>query len=208
MKTNTLVVAAIALSGLVLQSCATLDQRLTLKPIPADLPVSATSSLLVGQTVVPPGDYGTPIPLSLTKTLAIPLKTREAELDLYPDLKAAAVEKGGNAVAGLRISLKNVDSSAYGWVSLERQLGFLTALTGGMLYYFVASATGGSGGAAVPAGAEEAKMAFLGTTAAGLALIGGSFLHENLGKVVYTIDLQGQVVKVDTAPRPAAGGGN
>jgi hypothetical protein len=45
-------------------------------------------------------------------------------------------------------------------------------------------------------GSKQAEYAFLGTAALGVALFGGSYLHERLGSSVYTIGLEGQSVGI------------
>jgi hypothetical protein len=194
MKKTCRAAALIASALIALASCATLDQQLTFKAIDPGLPASASASLLVDGNVVAEGDYREVAPIALTKKVEVPLKEKKAEVDLNPELKAAALGAGGDAVAKLKISIDDFDSSDYGWVYFERSLGLDFALVGGVMLVAVAtmpdspySDSGDRNGFLIGSGC---------VAAGGLALLGGSFIHEKYGRATYTIGLDGVAVKL------------
>jgi hypothetical protein len=200
-------IAAVPLAFLALSlgSCMSLHQKVYFKAIPRDLPVSASSSLLVDGMVVESDAFQDSVPFSIQKEVSIPLSTKEEVVDLYPELKAEAQKDGGNAIAKLKVSILNFDSSDYNLVFFERDMGALLALTGGALAieFSVLSASmtsdpyGSSYGSA--SGNDALKGMILPCAivgGAGVALFGGSYLQEKRAKSVYTIGLEGQSVKI------------
>ncbi len=191
---------ALSLMALAFSSCASLHQKLAFKAIPQDLPVSASSSILVGDKVVQSDGFASSTPFSITKDVSVPLNLPKAEVDLYPDLKEAAAKSGGDAIAGLKISIQNFQSSDYGWVCFERYMGAYIAVIGGAMVAFTAefgpSSYGGPNVTYDATSYNRVLGAGWVVTGVGVALFGGSFLHERLGHSVYTIGLEGQSVKL------------
>jgi hypothetical protein len=186
--------AAALIASFALASCASLDQQLAFKAIDPSLPASASASLYVDGKVVAEGDYREIAPIALSKKIEVPLKEKKGEVDVNPELKAAVLGAGGDAVAKLKISIDDFDSSAYGWVYLERSLGLDFALLGGAMLVAVRtmpespySDSGDRTGFLIGSGC---------VAAGGLALLGVSLIHEKYGRATYTIGLDGVAIKL------------
>jgi hypothetical protein len=192
MKHTSIFAIALAFLALTFGSCMSLHQKLTFKAIPSDLPVSASSSILVGDKVVQLDEFESSVPFSLQKEIKIPLKTPDAVVDLYPDLKAAVDKSGGNAIAGLKISIKDFSSSDYYWAGFERYMGAYFAIIGGALAIEISAMSTGT----YASGSDNFVLPCAIIGGAGAVLFGASFLHERLGNSVYTIGLEGQSVKI------------
>lgn len=196
MKTRAAFAAVASCLVLLLASCTTLHQKLAFKPLPPDLPVSASSTLLVDGKAVQPDAYTLQAPFSLRKEVRLPLRTREEILDLYPTLKAEAAKSGGDAIARLKISIDDFHSSDYNWVCFERYFGGWLAVLGGALAIEVSSISPGLSSSQQ----AQAVIPFAVAGGVGAAIFGGSFIHQHLGSSVYTIGLEGQSVKMDRPP--------
>jgi hypothetical protein len=181
------------LTVLLLASCTTLNQKLVFKGVDPSLPTSASSSLFINGASVGEGDYKTLTPISITKKVVVPLKDKESVVDISPDLKSAAAQQGGDAVAKLKVSIDDFSSADFQWVSFERTLGLYTTVLSGACLAFVAENTSPS---ASSSSDSTIPLVFGGICAGGAALFGLSFLHEHLGHATYTIGLNGVAVKI------------
>jgi hypothetical protein len=180
------------LVALLLASCTTLDQKLVFKGVDPSLPTSASASLFVNGAAVGEGEYKTLAPISVTKEVVVPLKTKESVVDISPDLKSAVAQQGGDAVAKLKISIDGFSSPDYAWVGIERYLGAYTMVFSGC---FLAMSLSPNPGVSAPYD-SKIPLAFGSVCAGGAALFGLSFLHESLGHATYSIGLNGVAVKI------------
>jgi hypothetical protein len=192
--------AGLGLLALALSSCTSLHQKLSFAAIPADLPVSASSSLLVEGRVVQLDEIEASTPFSIRKEVKLPLQTPLAKVDIYPELKAVSAENGGDAITGLKVSILDFNPGDYNWVCIERNLGLGFAVGGaslfveGLVYDNMQSGYGASmSGGDLTKGFMISGAAFLGV---GAAFFGLSYLHESHGVSVYTIGLEGNSVRI------------
>jgi hypothetical protein len=167
-------------------SCATLDQKTSLAPIAADFPVSASKALYIDGKTVTEAQFSSTKPFEAKKVVKLPVLQKTAAIDLAPDLKAQLSGTDYNGIVQLKVSVKDIDSSAIEWIALERNLGF-TTLFGGAALIGVSLSPESKGGLSLVPGAVLMGM--------GAAFLGGSAWHEKAGTIDYTYSLSGVSVK-------------
>jgi hypothetical protein len=179
-----------ALAIFSLYSCASVKQGLKMEPIPASLPTSASPLLAIDGKVLSAADYQGGQSFSFTKTVKNPIRNKsDLVIKLGDDLERVKREKGGNAIVNLRFQVMDVDTGAVGWIAVERSLGVDALLLG-------LTVVGYSGDFnKYDAQSQSSLKSFLLVTGGGgAALLAGSFLHEAVGTVNYTYQVDGEVV--------------
>ncbi len=186
------VAAIMAVCSLALVSCASIDQTVKIAPLPAGLPVSGSQSLYVDGRTVDPSQMQVLKEFSYDKAFSSRMKAKEVELMLSEDLVRLAQEAGGNGIVKLKIAVLGVQSTDMGLIWLERYVGSLSAVVGISLMLQPGTSDGSSSQSMTTGGAIMAG--------AGVALVGGSFLHESVGTVNYSFHISGTVVRYSGWP--------
>lgn len=179
-------ISPIVIMLMVLVSCASVDQRMSLAPIDTDIPVSATKQLYVNGNVIKENSFQKSEAFTLTKKYSLPMKVKEGSIELKNEINSLI--KGGeyNGVTELKFNIKEIDTSAVPWVALERDFSFLCAGFGGLALASMASMPRSDNAYIILA------SSFFGT---GAALLGISYIHEHFGNIEYTIDISGMKVR-------------
>jgi hypothetical protein len=180
-------IPAVASALLLVASCASISQTLRIAPLPGDYPVSASSSLLVGGQTIPESDLRFVKDFHFTKYFSPKMTRRDMQLDLAEDLKEILDQADANAIIRLKISVANIDTSNVSWVMVERYTGSLMLGTGVAIWGFY-----GTYGSSPDV--TNAVGAAVGVTIVGAALLAGSWLHESLGTIGYSVDIDGTAV--------------
>jgi len=183
MKNFILIPFTIVLFGAMV-SCATVDQKLTLAPISAPFPVSASQSLYAKGTVISSNQFSKSKPFAIVTKVKVPFKATESKVDFGKDLKAELAGTDYNGVTQLQVQVANVDASLIGWIPWETEMGTILALVGGT------TATIGVG-----ANVPGALVPGLVITGIGAGFIGLGIYQANTGTIDYTFNLNGVEVK-------------
>lgn len=173
---------------LALCSCASLHQRVELDKVSTGVPISASKSIVMADGRVVSDDAAlSKEAFTINKEVRVPMKAKDAKVDITEDLNKELKGSGCSAVSELKFDLTNIDDSVVEWVSFERGLGAFTAFVG-VGFAAIASElpSGQGGGDYLPA---------VIVAASGAGIFGLSYLHENLGSVDYTIQLTGFKLK-------------
>jgi len=179
-------IAAIVIFGLAFSfiSCASMDQSIRLTPISSDFPISASGALYIDDRVIEPNEYTVRKSFEIEKIAAIKIKQQTVDLDLEHDLGKLLTESAGNAIVKLKVEIRNIDTTSLSWIAVERYFGAVALLVGieeiilgSMLDY-----------------SSPFTVGMYAVAGGGAALIGGSFLHEQYGKIIYSIRISGTVV--------------
>lgn len=179
------VLAAVVLGAL--GACASINQNLRIAPLATDYPVSASASLYVDGRSISTDQIQVIKEFTFTKSYAPRITEEEALLDLTTEIDAVMTETGANAVVKLRIGVVRTDTNAVTWIAFERYLG-VVALGGAVGLAYMAATYSGDG----PSGSLTLSVALGGL---GAAALGGSFLHQHLGTVGYTVRVDGVAVR-------------
>jgi hypothetical protein len=187
-KSKLLVIPILALL-LSISACASMDQTMKIAPLGMNYPVSASSSLYVGEQTLSEDQLHQAKHFEFMKYFSPKMAEREVQLDLAADLTKVIDENGANAITKLEISVEDIHADALTWIEFERATGVTIAITGAAVFAGVASnATNTSGAQSV----EEVAAIM---TAAGAAIFAGSWLHRAFATVDYTIKISGTTVR-------------
>src|SRR5208283_47003 len=177
-----------ACAALLLGGCATMNQSIHVVPLGMNYPVSASSALYVGGQTLSEGQLVPVKDSEIMKYFSPKLTEKEVQLDLATDLSKVIAENNAKGIIKLRIEVENIDTGALSWISFERSGGVLLAVGGASLAAFGgALSTGGSSQGVVTAGII--------TTVAGAAMFAGSWLHQSLATVGYSVKIDGTAVR-------------
>jgi len=185
-KTKPIVLSMIVLSVVLVSGCASMNQSMKMAPLGTNYPVSASSSLFVGGKTISGEGLHSAKDFEFMKYYSPKMTEREVQLDLADDLTRIIEQNGANAIIKLRVSVENIDTGAIGWISFERSGGVLIVLGGGALVGF-----GAIGGPA----AQGIETAGIITSIAGAAIFAGSWLHQSLATVGYSVKIDGTTVR-------------
>ena len=179
----------IIFSIILFSSCASVDQHVTLAPIYNSFPVSASSSVYINGLILSKAEYHILKEFKFEKVFSIKLKNRDVKIDLQSDLKKIIEQANAKGIVELKIDIKDIDTSAVSWITLERYGGFI-GVGGGFGWYVIQNY--------MQTDETNNNTDTLITSAAmvgsGALLFGGSILHESLGTIKYTLEISGKAI--------------
>jgi hypothetical protein len=184
--------AILVLSIPVLSSCTTTDHAVQLAPLPPTVPVSASSMYSTGQGLVVSGEgYEVLNHFRFEKTLTGPVGVAgfTSKLDIGPDLLALAERNKADAVVNLRIIPETYDAGNTATVGALK-------LVGGMCLTFAALFEIMDIAMYDPNYPDHTMQGLaIGFGAVGGGSLIGYFVMQPNGKTVWTIAIEGDLVK-------------
>ncbi len=167
-------------------SCVTFEQRVLVRPVSDDFPVSASSSIYWNGRVYTSEDYSVVRGFEYSAVLESPVLGRETiELDMSDDLAGMLHGTGADGVVNLTFELLNIDKGPLALMDISQMvIGIGLGNLGYGIYVqlvenpdLIAITLGGAG-----------------ATALGL---GGYFLARATGKITYVYRVSGTLVSLE-----------
>jgi hypothetical protein len=180
------------LAGLLtLASCSTFDQKVNIAPLKTPFPVSASSSLLVGDKTIGGDQFVDTQAFSLSKTIRVPLSVGKTDLGLSSLLDQELKGTSYNAVTNLKVEVTTVNKSVTGWVVAEQNLGLVLVGASVFGWFGLIYQEGQPGVKVDESSYRAAEVVFW----SGLAMFPLSIIHSGFGTVDYTFDVSGLKVR-------------
>ena len=177
---------ALLLSLVILASCATFEQTVSVLPIDAGFPVSVSAAFLVQDRIYQPGAYRVIEEFSFRSTVESPVRGMDTlDLDLSGDLRRILDETGADALIDLKFQLVEANTAPLSWMSIASSFAVLGAgWLGYGIYYQLAEDP------------DILAYTISGGSTATLGL-GAYVLLQATGRIVYVYEVSGKAVRIE-----------
>lgn len=176
---------------IIITSCASIDQKIKIAPIPREYPISATSSIWYENKVIRDRNVQIIDHFKFEKKYSAKLTEHAIIFDLEKELDKQINLSGADGITELKIKVLDINSDTLDWIVIERYSGVI--LTGCGLGWLAYTNLYTSTDEAMLSNDTIPVLIASGT---GLLLLGGSILHENLGTIEYIFEVEGNTVYI------------
>ncbi len=178
--------AGLAIAAFLISGCTTFENSIELRAPVVKVPVSASSSVIKNGDMVKASGYKVIEHFTFDSKLLWSLggKPKIAKIDITKELTEQIEKTGADAIVNLRIVMASVDNAGEIWVGMERIIGSVVLVFGGV--------------AGIVAIATESDMGgpiAIGMTGIGAGFMGLSFITEWTGVTTYVFSIEGDAVK-------------